>query len=94
METPRREWNGVKRAPAVPLEVLRRRYEGLGPIEELPGERTIRTRCYTFESMLEVGPICAEMLRHTIEHLAERGRGPGGRSCAAGSRRIAAPLPA
>jgi hypothetical protein len=23
-----------------------------------------------------VGPICAEMLRHTIDHLAERGRGP------------------
>jgi hypothetical protein len=66
----------LPRPPAMPLDELRRRYDALGPIEELPGERTIRTRCYTFESMLERGPICAELLHEQIEHLKERGRDP------------------
>jgi hypothetical protein len=76
MERQRWEWGGPKREPAMPLDELRRRYDALGPIEELPGERTIRTRCYTFERMLEVGPMCAEMLREAIDDLAERGHGP------------------
>lgn len=47
------------RPPAIALAELRRRYEALGPIEELPGERTYLGRCYTFEQFLAYGPALA-----------------------------------
>jgi hypothetical protein len=70
------ESEAMHRPLAIPLGELRRRYDALGPIEELPGERTIRTRCFTFESMLERGPICAELLREQIGRLKEMERDP------------------
>lgn len=39
------------------------KYAALGPIEELPGERTFRGRCCTFEQFLANGPLCAAFLR-------------------------------
>jgi len=48
---------------AMPTEVLRARYLALGPIEELPGERTMLGRCYTFEAFVKNGPACAAFLR-------------------------------
>jgi hypothetical protein len=49
-------------AAALPDNVLRARYDALGPIEELPGERTIRSRCATFDSMVDYGPLIAEQI--------------------------------
>lgn len=48
---------------AMPTEVLRARYLALGPIEELPGERTMLGRCATFEAFVRNGPACAAFLR-------------------------------
>ncbi len=45
--------------PKIPLDELRRRYEALGPIEEMPGERTALGRCSTFSGFLAHGPIIA-----------------------------------
>jgi hypothetical protein len=52
---------------------LRRRYEALPPIEELPGERTFRIRLGSgWESFLCYGPDAAAWIRH---QLAEEGPG-------------------
>ena len=60
----------------MPLDELRRRYAALGPIEEFPGERTIRTRCFTFEAMLENGSLCADLLRREMRSLEADGLDP------------------
>jgi len=41
--------------PSLPGSTLRRRYKALGPIEELPGERTYRSRLATWEDFLLYG---------------------------------------
>lgn len=51
------------RPPALALPELRARYDALGTVEELPGERTFRGRCNTFARFLENGATCAAMLR-------------------------------
>jgi len=57
------------RHPAIPLGTLRSRYAALGPLEEHAGERTIVSRCLTFEAMLKNGETCATLLR---EEMASR----------------------
>ncbi len=47
-------------APALPLAELRARYDALGKIEELEGERTHLTRCATFDDFLKFGPMVAQ----------------------------------
>lgn len=49
--------------PAMPLDELRARYDALGPIEELIGERTYLGRCNTFARFMENGPKCAAFMR-------------------------------
>lgn len=61
------------RPPAIALSELRARYEALGPIEEMPGERTYLGRCHTFEQFLSYGPILADTWR---EHGADIGDDP------------------
>ena len=51
------------RQPAIPLDELRKRYEALGPIEELSGERSYLGRCCDFEGFLQNGPSMAKDLR-------------------------------
>ena len=51
------------RQPAIPPDDLRKRYEALGPIEELSGERSFLGRCSDFEGFLENGPLLASALR-------------------------------
>jgi hypothetical protein len=51
------------RQPAIPLDELQKRYEALGPIEELSGERSYLGRCSDFEGFLQNGPFMAEDLR-------------------------------
>jgi hypothetical protein len=50
--------------PSLPLDELRARYEALGPIEELSGERTYLGRCNTFARFLENGQRCAAYMRY------------------------------
>jgi hypothetical protein len=49
--------------PAIPLDELRKRYEALGPIEELSGDRSYLGRCSDFEGFLQNGPFMAKDLR-------------------------------
>jgi len=59
--------------PAIPVARLRRRYEALLPIEELPGKRTFRLRLgSSWESFLFYGPGTAAWLR---QQPAEQGPG-------------------
>jgi hypothetical protein len=51
------------REPAMSLDELRWRYEALGVIEEMMGERSYLGRCSTFEGFLEYGPLLADGLR-------------------------------
>lgn len=53
----------ASRPPALSLPELRARYEALGKIEELPGERTFLGRCNTFARFMEFGAACADSLR-------------------------------
>lgn len=66
----------MSRPLSMPLDELRRRYEALGPIEEWPGERTIRGRCSTFEGLLDKGPLCAEMLHRAWASYQRSGLDP------------------
>lgn len=52
--------------PSLPPDVLRARYDALGPIAELPGERTYLGRCNTFARFMENGPQCAAFMRYSI----------------------------
>lgn len=45
------------------MTTLRARYDALGTVEELPGERTFRGRCNTWPRFLEYGGACADLLR-------------------------------
>jgi hypothetical protein len=60
----------------MPLDKLRERHRALGTLEELPGERTILSRCATFGSLLANGATCAELIREAQADLEERGRDP------------------
>lgn len=60
----------------MPLEELRERHRALGELKDWPGERTILTRCGTFQGLLERGARCAELLRESMAGLEERGRDP------------------
>jgi len=53
--------------PTIAIDELRRRYEALGRLEELPGERTYIGRCSTWEGFLEYGPILADAIRERKE---------------------------
>jgi hypothetical protein len=64
--------------PAMPLDELRERHRALGALEELPGERTILTRCGTFEGLLRNGSACAESLRADMARRRESGREEAG----------------
>lgn len=62
--------------PALPLDELRARYDALGLLEELPGERTYLGRCNTFARFLENGPRCASFMRYFDRYgQGERERG-------------------
>lgn len=49
--------------PAIPMDELRARYDELGPVVELSGERSFLGRCSDFEGFLENGPVLAASLR-------------------------------
>lgn len=51
--------------PTLPPDELRARYDALGPIEELVGERTYLGRCNTFARFMEYGPQCAKFMRYS-----------------------------
>lgn len=65
------------REPAISMEELRRRYEALGVIEEMMGERSYLGRCSTFERFLVYGPFLADDLRAEYELPAVRDHLPG-----------------
>jgi hypothetical protein len=49
--------------PKIDTKDLQRRYDALGPLRELPGERTFFGRCASFESFLDYGPSLAQFAR-------------------------------
>jgi hypothetical protein len=53
----------------IPLPELLGKYEALGPLEELDGERTFVGRCATFESFLDYGAKISMMIA-ADRHLA------------------------
>lgn len=53
--------------PSIPLETLRGKYSALPSLEELPGERTMRSRCYTWDAFLANGQDVADLLREFPE---------------------------
>lgn len=53
----------MNRSPVIPMDELRRRYEALGKIEEMIGERSFLGRCSTFELFLDYGDALADTLR-------------------------------
>ncbi len=63
--------------PAIAINELKTRYDALGPIEELPGERTFLGRCSTFESFLEYGPDLADFLRNGASLPSVQRHAPG-----------------
>lgn len=65
------------REPVMPMDELRRRYEALGVIEEMIGERTYLGRCSTFEWFLVYGPLLADDLREGYELTEVREHVPG-----------------
>ena len=65
------------REPAMPMDDLRRRYEALGVIEEMMGERSYLGRCSTFEGFLDYGPLLANDLRAGYDLPAVRDHLPG-----------------
>lgn len=72
-----------RRVPsALAEEELRRRYEELGEFEDWAGERTFVSRCWSFESMLSRGPLCAELLREEIATCERMEPGSGARALA------------
>ena len=62
----------MSNAPALPEEEIRRRYADIvattGPIEELPGERTLLGRCFSVASLLDYGAILADHYAGRPEH--------------------------
>jgi hypothetical protein len=49
--------------PEIDMKDLRRRYDALGPLRELPGEQTFFGRCASFDSFLDYGPNLARFVR-------------------------------
>jgi hypothetical protein len=65
-------------AIATPLDELKRRYEALGEIRELPGERTYLGRCSSFDRFLINGPAYARDLRTShYDFSIEKEQAPG-----------------
>ncbi len=53
----------MARKPAIPLAELRRRYDAIGPIEDMPFERTSYGRCSTWEGFLSAGERYSRAIR-------------------------------
>ena len=51
---------------------LKRRYDALPPIEEIPGERTFLSRCGSWEFFVERAPMVSQDFRHMSDSLRHR----------------------
>ncbi|HAZ61314.1 MAG TPA: hypothetical protein DCY89_07075 [Gammaproteobacteria bacterium] len=53
----------MSRPSAIPLDELRRRYDAIGKIEDMPFERTYYGRCSHWAGFLDYGPSFSEAIR-------------------------------